>query len=116
MPDRTTMNPNPLVRPLRCGVALALVLAALAPTASAQRRREGGRPDGGGGHMRVSREADKSSGFRENPRMLAAFREVVAAPSRSVVRVDSGGKPAALGTVVGADGWILTKNSQLKEG
>jgi serine protease Do len=30
--------------------------------------------------------------------------------------VDSDGTAVALGTIVGADGWILTKNSQLKEG
>ncbi len=60
---------------------------------------------------------------RENPfgtfqktstKVLAAFRKVVAQPSRSTVRVRCDGKDAALGTVVGADGWILTKASELK--
>jgi serine protease Do len=51
---------------------------------------------------------------RSNSRVLAAFRKVVARPSRSTVRVKCGGKAVALGTVVGADGWILTKASQLK--
>jgi serine protease Do len=67
-------------------------------------------------YMRVSREDDKVSGFRENPRMLAAFREVVAGPSKSVVRINCDNDAVALGTVVGADGWVLTKNSQLKPG
>jgi serine protease Do len=48
--------------------------------------------------------------------MLAAFHEVVAAPSRSVVRVRCDNKDVALGTVVGADGWIITKNSELTAG
>src|SRR5262245_53547164 len=46
--------------------------------------------------------------------VLAAFAEVVAAPAKSTARVRVGGKDAALGTVVGADGWVLTKASELK--
>lgn len=56
--------------------------------------------------------------FRDNlksgPKVLTAFREVVAKPSQSTVRVLCDGKDAALGTVVGADGLILTKHSELK--
>src|SRR5260221_6497776 len=59
---------------------------------------------------------DKITGFKENPRMLAAFHEVVASPSRSVVRIRCDNKDVALGTVVGADGWIITKNSELTAG
>jgi serine protease Do len=43
----------------------------------------------------------------------AAFREVVEGPSQWTVRVKSDGKDAALGTVVGPDGWIITKASLL---
>jgi len=64
---------------------------------------------------RNSARDDRANGFKENPRMLAAFREAVAGPSRSVVRVRSAVKDVALGTVVAADGWILTKNSELVE-
>src|SRR5437660_723830 len=47
-------------------------------------------------------------------KFLAAFREVVAPARRSTVRVLCEGKDVALGTVVGADGWVLTKASELK--
>lgn len=51
---------------------------------------------------------------KSSPQVIAAFRGVVAKPSQSTVRVLADGKEAALGTVVGADGWILTKASELK--
>jgi len=59
---------------------------------------------------------DQAMGFRQNPRVLAAFDGVVAKPSRSVVRVRCDGKDVALGTIVARDGWILTKNSELTPG
>ncbi len=43
-----------------------------------------------------------------------AFKSVVAESSRSTVRVLSEGKEVALGAIVGADGWVLTKASVLK--
>jgi serine protease Do len=49
----------------------------------------------------------------EVPSLRPVFRDVVASPSESTVRIRCSGKDAALGTVVGADGWILTKNSEL---
>jgi serine protease Do len=51
---------------------------------------------------------------RSSPKVMAAFREVVAEPSYSTVRVLTDGKEVALGAVVGSDGWILTKASELK--
>jgi serine protease Do len=51
---------------------------------------------------------------RSSPGVLKAFRAVVAKPSASTVRVQCDGKDAALGTVIGPDGWILTKASELK--
>jgi serine protease Do len=51
---------------------------------------------------------------RTSPAVLAAFREVVARPSESTVRVLSDEKEAALGTIVGGDGWIITKATELK--
>ena len=48
-----------------------------------------------------------------SPRFLAAFRDVVAKAARSTVRVRCDEEEAALGAVVGADGWILTKASEL---
>jgi len=62
---------------------------------------------------RRPRPNDKTNGFKDNPKMLAAFHDVVASPSRSVVRIQCDGKDVALGTIVAADGWIITKSSQL---
>lgn len=42
-----------------------------------------------------------------------AFRSVVSTPRSWTVRIRSNGKEACLGAIVGADGWILTKASQL---
>jgi serine protease Do len=46
--------------------------------------------------------------------MTKLFRDVVAKPAQHTVRVNVAGKEAALGIVVSADGWILTKHSELK--
>lgn len=51
---------------------------------------------------------------RSNPAFLKAFKEVVAKPSESTVRIQCDGKDTALGMVVGPDGWILTKANDLK--
>jgi serine protease Do len=51
---------------------------------------------------------------RSSPKMLQAFREVVAKPSQATVRVLCDGKDIALGTIVEADGWIVTKASELQ--
>lgn len=51
---------------------------------------------------------------RNTPAVLAAFREVVARPSDSVVRVLTDDKDVALGAIVAADGWIVTKGTLLK--
>ncbi len=52
--------------------------------------------------------------FKSSPKVLEVFRPVVAKPSASTVRVQNDGKDAALGAVVKADGWVLTKASDLK--
>jgi serine protease Do len=52
--------------------------------------------------------------LRSNPKFLQVFREVVAEPSHSVVRIRSDDKDLALGVIVGGDGWILTKAFDLK--
>jgi serine protease Do len=51
---------------------------------------------------------------RTSEGLLKAFREVVAGPSESVVRIFCDNREAAIGTVVEADGWIITKASLLK--
>ncbi len=52
----------------------------------------------------------------KNAQTIRLFREVVAKPGESTVRVRVGGKDAALGVVVSADGWILSKYSEVKGG
>lgn len=54
------------------------------------------------------------SGTRRSPEMLQAFRSVVADALKSTVRVFSNGEPVALGTVVSAEGLLITKYSELK--
>jgi serine protease Do len=81
----------------RGGCALLLVLG-LSVAASAQGPRQGFR-------------TPFSSG--PDPKLLDAFRDVVARASQSTVRVRCDDKEVALGTIVGADGWILTKASEL---
>jgi len=58
--------------------------------------------------------AQRSAPGRNTVGVLAAFKEVVARPSLSTVRVLCEGTETALGTVVSPDGWILTKWSDLK--
>ena len=48
------------------------------------------------------------------PHVRAAFRNVVADVSQSTVAVEASGKRVALGGIVGPDGWVLTKASQLR--
>ncbi|HEY7309013.1 MAG TPA: PDZ domain-containing protein [Gemmataceae bacterium] len=62
--------------------------------------------------QRGRREAEVAT--KTTPEFRAAFRDVVAAPARGTVRVRCDDKETALGAVVGADGWILTKASELK--
>jgi len=50
---------------------------------------------------------------RTSPAVLGAFRDVVAKPGESTVRVLCDGREAALGVVVDPAGWVLTKASLL---
>ena len=51
---------------------------------------------------------------RNGPDVKAAFRQVVKDANQCVVRVQCDGQDVALGTIVGPDGWVLTKASELK--
>lgn len=51
---------------------------------------------------------------RSHNRVLAAFREVVSEPSKSTVQILCDGQKAALGAIVDANGFILTKASEVK--
>ncbi len=50
---------------------------------------------------------------RDSDEVKAAFRSVVTPSMACVVRVKCEGKDAVLGTIIGPDGWILTKASEL---
>ena len=52
---------------------------------------------------------------RNGPQVLAAFKPVVADADKCTVRVYCDGKETVLGTVVGSDGWIATKYSELHD-
>lgn len=56
----------------------------------------------------------QSFALPESRMFRSVFRDVVAEASRSTVRVLCDNEEKALGAVVGADGWILTKASQLR--
>jgi serine protease Do len=58
--------------------------------------------------------AQRDKFLRTNPKFIETFREVVAKPSVSTVRIVCDGKDTALGIIVGADGWVLTKANDLK--
>jgi len=51
---------------------------------------------------------------RDGSEMKTAMSQLVEAASRCAVRIVCDGKERALGTVVGPDGWILTKASELQ--
>jgi serine protease Do len=51
---------------------------------------------------------------RRHTSVVAAFREIVANPAKSTVEVATEVETVALGTIVSADGFILTKGSDLK--
>ncbi len=82
---------------LRTLVLCSLAVFALPSMALAQR--------GGGGF--------RESAPRTSPQFLKAFHGSVTEASQSTVRILCDDKEVALGTIVGADGWIVTKFSQL---
>ncbi len=75
-------------------------------------------------HAQESRTADwlrqgfsvKVSHRRDNGEMMQLVRPILSAVEQSVVQVISGGRTAALGTIVGAEGYVLTKRSELSGG
>src|SRR5687768_11613062 len=57
--------------------------------------------------------AQSSDFLRTNPKFLHSFRDATSKAAPSVVRVECDGKETALGVIVGADGWVLTKAHDL---
>ncbi|OAI48360.1 hypothetical protein AYO44_07235 [Planctomycetaceae bacterium SCGC AG-212-F19] len=66
------------------------------------------------GTATAQKGGDAKSTQKSSPKVVAAFHDVVARPSQSTVRIKCDGKDAALGTIVAADGYLLTKFSELK--
>jgi len=87
---------------LRLFAAAALVFTLAGPAAA--QPPEGGKRKGGGG---ISPDVLTA-------RLVAPFQPVVAKVNESTVRVLADGKDVALGTVVFADGYVLTKASDLR--
>ena len=85
-----------------CGAILA---AGLVVGSDAQGQAQPERP-------RRVRQSEPS-GFKQNPKVWAVFKDVVRDAGRSVVRIVTDGKDIALGTIVSIDGLIVTKNSEL---
>lgn len=50
---------------------------------------------------------------KEDGQLQVLLGQVTAGAARCVVRIECQGSPVALGTIVGPDGWILTKASEL---
>ncbi len=55
-----------------------------------------------------------SDSLRNSSKVLKAFRDVVAKPSLSTVRVLGNNKETSLGAIVDPDGWVITKASELR--
>ena len=92
-----------MIRMISC-LCLAVCVAASPAWAQSGRRFD---------RLPRDRSEDRTNSFRSSPQVLAAFKEVVAPAARATVRVLSGQKDAALGAVVEADGYILTKASEI---
>ena len=56
-----------------------------------------------------------ASKLRDGKDVRTAYVSIVASADQATVRILSGGKEAALGTVVDADGYVLTKYSELRD-
>jgi serine protease Do len=57
--------------------------------------------------------AGEGSGYGRSDAMLDVVSELNAAVADSIVQVRVGGRIEALGVIVGADGWVVTKSSEL---
>jgi serine protease Do len=68
--------------------------------------------DGGSAH--AQRKGFSGDANKNNSRILDLFKSVIAKPAASTVVVQIDGKQAALGTIVDADGYIITKDSELR--
>lgn len=91
---------------MKMQLTAALVFLVLAPL-------DAQRPDRG---RRGTSNRPPSRHSRNHDNVKKAFCEVVAVARQSTVRVLVGGKQVVLGTIVDADGYIVTKASELPDG
>lgn len=66
------------------------------------------------GAGRLLAQSLSQNAFRNGTEVREAFREVVREPNRWTVHVVSHGRERALGLIVSADGYVLTKRSELR--
>jgi serine protease Do len=93
--------------------ATLLLVSTAAPALRAQDRDRRGRSEDRRGDFGLDQLLVPRWRLTDGPQVRAAFRDVVKGPSASAVVIHCDGKQLALGGVVGADGWILTKATPL---
>ncbi len=95
---------------------LVLILAGMDKGAWAQEAapEAGWESEQGGRSFLTDRITVPTWRLRGGPQVRLAFREVVAEAREVTVRVRCEGEDIALGALVGGEGWVLTKASQLR--
>lgn len=110
------MNPSPAFL-LWCRPAAAALVAAwcVCLSAAATAQDSGNDADPGEAFREALQRVMIPNTYLTNgPQVRAAFRDAVADAVKATVRIRSGRRDLALGGIVGPDGWIVTKASELK--
>lgn len=118
------MTLSSIPRVARCAkpIAALLIAAALSASAMAQRPepspREADTPSADEVRQTIENVFGRiwtpRSRFTDGPHNRRLFRPVIADAREATVQIRCGGKRVAYGSVVGPDGWVLTKASQLR--
>lgn len=95
-------------RPLHRWSVIALVVGVLMPLWSDPVAAQERSPE-----WLLQRLGRPASNRRDNSDMRILVKPIALKSKPSVAQILSGGRPVALGTVVGADGYVLTKRSEL---
>lgn len=111
---------------LICPPWLVMILLAAPPSWSQSPVQQGAGEKGGGADKPALEQAIEAGRnalqriwvprqrLKNGAYVREAFRDVIANPARATARIECDGKAAALGGVVGPNGWILTKASLLE--
>lgn len=109
---------NQMLILLRRGVGIVAIAGLLfgASFASAQESESPpDQPDAGEAFREaLQRVMIPTTHLTNSPQVRSAFREAIADATKATVRIRSGRKDLALGGVVGPNGWIVSKASELK--